>query len=557
MRQQTKALADGAKEVTTKFGDANNAIQKTIKQTIAESGKVKSSELISENIDYAKLNKINQAQQDFANKNRVVSDLLKQSGLGANELSMGLRNMGYTVSNNGAILDSFGRKIAMAEVNMQKLRKAAWRFDMNLLTLMFGFMALNRVVSQFGRSAITTYQKANEDTQGLGKVTWELQAAWEFLKYSLVDALSQSGLFQMLVKWIIQIVQWFNKLPQSFKSFIVFGIILVWIISLIGQWYAVLYPLFSYLATFIPYLADLLIGSLGATFWVVAAIVALVVAFWISNFGGFRDFVIQTLGIIWSWFVQVFGHLWEIVKIVLDIIVAIFNGDWDKVWKLTINLLKNLTAIFLKTFIGIGMVAANILIFAWNTIVDTAFKILLGGMAFLSYKINEGFINLGMGIVKAFSKPIDAVVAKLNNLISFWNRTVGKLTGMTISPFKFSSEISSGLEGELENNRKKYEEITKQITTMSDKLKAAYVTQEAFKNETAEVNKLLGLTATEAAPTTPTTAATTSKNVVDNSTKTVNINLPQGAVTDLDQLADLVMGKFEDSLNRTIDSVNN
>lgn len=187
-----------------------------------------------------------QLQQERIYRNNANA-LMKESGLSSEKLSMGLKNMGIIMQKNGQLTDLFGNKLKKADINMQQLRKSAWRFNMNMLTLMFGFMALQRIVSQFGKSAITTYQKANEDTQGLGKSTWHLQAAWEFFKYSLVDALTQSPLFQMFVEWLIKIVQWFNKLSPTVKSWIAIAIAIIFVIATVSVLYSTLQPLISLL----------------------------------------------------------------------------------------------------------------------------------------------------------------------------------------------------------------------------------------------------------------------------------------------------------------------
>ena len=83
---------------------------------------------------------------------------------------------------------------------------------------------LNRVLTRMWRGMITTYQKANEDVQGLGKSTWHLQAAWEFLKYSILDALAQSPLFKMIVEFLVQMIKKFNELTPFEKSMIGIGL---------------------------------------------------------------------------------------------------------------------------------------------------------------------------------------------------------------------------------------------------------------------------------------------------------------------------------------------
>jgi hypothetical protein len=168
----------------------------------------------------------------------IAQDLMKRTGLEANALTIGLKRLGMAIK-GGKIIGPFNKEIKVAEINLKKLKAASVQFKMSLLSVMFAGMALQRVMGKALRSMITTYQKANEDSEGLGKSTWHLQAAFEFLKYSIVEALTQSPLFQMLVQWLVQVVAWFNKLSPDTKAMIGIGIAIVFVIGtlmlLVGQ----------------------------------------------------------------------------------------------------------------------------------------------------------------------------------------------------------------------------------------------------------------------------------------------------------------------------------
>ena len=179
------------------------------------------------------------AQQVELRKNLSMAKwLMKQSGLEADRLARALKRMGLTIR-GGKVFNAFGQQVKKTNINMKDLRKNAVRFQMSLLSVMFEGMALQRATGKRLRSFGTTFQKANEDTEGLGKATWHLQAAWEFLKYSMIDALLQSDLFKLLVQYALQLIMWFNKLPQSVKVFIMIGIAVLFVLGglmmVIGQ----------------------------------------------------------------------------------------------------------------------------------------------------------------------------------------------------------------------------------------------------------------------------------------------------------------------------------
>ncbi len=109
------------------------------------------------------------------------------------------------------------------EKNVGRINRRMQTFDMRLLSLMFGGMALKRVMGSMARSLINTFIKAEDSTSGLAKATVRLNAAWEFLKFSIVDALN-TEFFIGMIDSIIQTIDWFSQLGDGAKQMIL-GII--------------------------------------------------------------------------------------------------------------------------------------------------------------------------------------------------------------------------------------------------------------------------------------------------------------------------------------------
>ena len=170
---------------------------------------------------------------DFNARIKVSEDLMGRTGLTTEKLSMGMKNAGFSINSAGKIVNSFGKEVQLTNRDLKNIIRGSKRFQMHLLSIMFAAMAVNRVMSKLYRSFTTTYQKANEDTEGLGKATWHLSAAWEFLKYSIMDAFLQSDLFNYLVKVVMDLVGWFNKLTPTEKSMIAIGLAVIGITSAI------------------------------------------------------------------------------------------------------------------------------------------------------------------------------------------------------------------------------------------------------------------------------------------------------------------------------------
>ncbi len=105
-----------------------------------------------------------------------------------------------------------GNRVELGQISKNvKLRENAYRnarrFKMEYLSIMFGMMAIYRVISGFLRSAIQTYKIATENQGAFIKETNKLNAAWTFLKFRLIDALGQSDLFLKAIEFVIGLVE--------------------------------------------------------------------------------------------------------------------------------------------------------------------------------------------------------------------------------------------------------------------------------------------------------------------------------------------------------------
>lgn len=94
--------------------------------------------------------------------------------------------------------------------------KSAYEFDGAMLSLMFGFMQLGRLGSSGFRAIFNTFNKVEDNTSALSNATLGLSASWEFLKFSIFNALDQPWFINFL-EWIISAINWvsdfINKWP--------------------------------------------------------------------------------------------------------------------------------------------------------------------------------------------------------------------------------------------------------------------------------------------------------------------------------------------------------
>lgn len=78
-------------------------------------------------------------------------------------------------------------------------------------SMLFGGMALKRFTQSALKGMINTYSEIMGKTSTFHQMTNKLTGAWEFFKFTLIDALMQSGLFQTLLDFIISTVHWFGE----------------------------------------------------------------------------------------------------------------------------------------------------------------------------------------------------------------------------------------------------------------------------------------------------------------------------------------------------------
>ncbi|MHA1852288.1 MAG: hypothetical protein ACTSUF_02150 [Candidatus Heimdallarchaeaceae archaeon] len=101
--------------------------------------------------------------------------------------------------------------IQVSEKTVSGLR----RFRMELLSIMFFGMQLKRFFGGFLKEALNTYMKITEGQTALGRAILRTQAAWEFFKFSLIEAL------QPLILWVTEIaikfLDWASANPELMK----------------------------------------------------------------------------------------------------------------------------------------------------------------------------------------------------------------------------------------------------------------------------------------------------------------------------------------------------
>jgi len=125
------------------------------------------------------------------------------------------------------------------ELVSRAARRGAMRFFGLGMGMLFMGMAMKRAIGGFLKAAIKSYKIMGAEQSVFNVKTQELSAAWEFFKFSLIDALSQSELFATLMNWLIGLINWLSQLSEGKRQFIAIslaiGFVIAAMMSLIGQ----------------------------------------------------------------------------------------------------------------------------------------------------------------------------------------------------------------------------------------------------------------------------------------------------------------------------------
>lgn len=122
-----------------------------------------------------------------------------------------LKDMKKGIGKEKEALAIQNQRLKMDEEGFHK----AHRFRMELLSIMFGMMAIQRILNGFLKSAIQTYKQASENQGEFLELTNRLSAAWIFLKFRLIDALGKNDLFKAAIEGIIHIIDLISGLDDK------------------------------------------------------------------------------------------------------------------------------------------------------------------------------------------------------------------------------------------------------------------------------------------------------------------------------------------------------
>jgi hypothetical protein len=258
------------------------------------------------------------------------------------------------------------------------------------LSTMFLGMAIQRTSSNILKALINTYAEATDKNSKFNVGINRLTGAFEYLKFTIIDAFMESGAFEFVIESLISIIEWFDGLDDTTKSFIVslslIGVVLGGVMVVVGQLATAWSSVFGVGA--IGAGTASLSGILSVLGWIGVAIIA-IYFLWKNNIGKIQDAVSAIFGSD--------GTLWKVFGGFFEFIGGLFSGDFNKVVHGFLTLLFSLAATIYNIF------------------------------AFVVNGVRDLLVNLATTVAKS-------VITVINTMINAWNWAATKmgLTSMII-----------------------------------------------------------------------------------------------------------------------------
>lgn len=141
-----------------------------------------------------------------------------------------LKQLGIGFASTAKKGESLNDILSMSTKELDAASREAYKFDSRMLSVLFGGMALQRMFGGILKSITQTFLKAEDRTSNLSKATTRLGAAWEFFKFSLMDAFDNS-FWIGIIDGVVGVINAFSNLPDWAKSGIVIGAALTYAIG--------------------------------------------------------------------------------------------------------------------------------------------------------------------------------------------------------------------------------------------------------------------------------------------------------------------------------------
>jgi hypothetical protein len=358
--------------------------------------------------------------QMLANYRTQLADLKVQSQKSMSTFQAALDGV------NGEI--NTGRK-RIKSLNAE-VKKGMNQFPVWAISLMFFGQIMVQTFTNIWRASSRVFNDIAHSIRGTVTGFDRLTASMTYLGFVVGQALEPIAFF--LVSIIDRISKWVSENENLVR-------VLMIVLGTVGALFSVVGILalgFNAIVTAVSTLSPALlaigkaVAALGLikVIAIIAAIIGILYILyvaWQENFGGIRDFVTETMGIVWSTIKGVFDSIKQILGGFLKIIRGIITGDISLIRSGVLDIIEGLVKALIHIVFGVVSVFQNVNTLILNIIIDLGKAILKLGVGIVEgfvdglIKMAEIAINVVNAIIKAFNKVRGVNIPTINAEQSF------------------------------------------------------------------------------------------------------------------------------------------
>jgi len=305
-------------------------------------------------------------------------------------------------------------------------RKLQGFWGMNFLTFLFVGQAIKKIASQIATRSISAFTEVAGSGNAASNALTGMQIGFKAISVAIGEAIGSALLpFSEIIFNIMEgVIGWVSEHQKLVAAIVLGGIALGTFLILLAQFALVFNSIQGIVTTFKALTvvmagtgpAAATLATIGTVLLWIAAIAAIFYLLWVSNLGGFREFIVETFGILWETVKSVFGDLWTLIKSIFGLIVVLLTGDTELIKESFLKIVDSIFRIFLKLFLGIGALVANLGIWVFNVLMDIiGIAIKLGSYVFAA--MLAPYLMVAAAIKQIFSGIFNWLAEKINGII--------------------------------------------------------------------------------------------------------------------------------------------
>lgn len=180
---------------------------------------------------------INKQMSRYTDRFQKIHALSRKFGVDTNRVNRALQSQGVQWKEGAGFIDAAGGKVTKFNKVMKKGINTTRMFNMNLLSIMFFGMAIQRVFQGIARSAITTFTKIMESNDMLGTAVQRLGVHFGYLKFVIGSALNTAlePLLPKIINIINTIGNWVQENPKLATTIIIVGFAIGFLLFTVGM----------------------------------------------------------------------------------------------------------------------------------------------------------------------------------------------------------------------------------------------------------------------------------------------------------------------------------